>query len=60
MGAHPYTVIADLAQNGIEPRAVEALFDRVHPDEDAVEAEQLISHRLGCVIGVDDGLSRNA
>jgi len=36
------------------------LFDRVYPDEYAFEVEQLISHRLGRVIGVDDGLSRNA
>jgi hypothetical protein len=44
--AHPYTGIGDLTQNGVELRAVEALLDRVYPDEYAVEVEQLISHRL--------------
>ena len=60
MGAHPDAGIGDLTQDGIELPAIEALLDRVYPDEYAVKAEQLISHRIRSLIGVDDGLSRNA
>ena len=45
VGADPDAGPGDLAQQRVERRAVEPLLDRVHPDEHAVEAEQLIAHQ---------------
>ena len=50
----------DLPQQRVGPRAVEAVLERAHPDQHAVEPEQLIAHRLDGVIAVDDRLRPHA
>jgi hypothetical protein len=56
--AHPHASLGDLAQKRVELRAVEALLNRIYPDEH--KPEQLIPHGVGGALGVGDRFSRNA
>ena len=42
--------VGNLAQQWIEPRSVESVFNRIHPDQDAVESENLVAHSVCCVV----------
>src|SRR4051794_27462092 len=54
MRAYPYSVVGHLAQQWIKHRTVEPLLNRVHPDENTVETEKLLTHRGNRFVGVDD------
>jgi hypothetical protein len=56
----PDSLFTDLAQERIELRSVETFLDRVHPDEHAVQPEQLFSYRLHLVVGKYDRLRLDA
>src|SRR5690348_10153822 len=45
MSRYPDAALRDLPKERIELRAVEAFLDRVHPDEDAVQPEQVGTRR---------------
>src|SRR5215467_12216776 len=60
MRAHEHAVARHVAQERIERRAVAVLADRIDPDEDAVAAQQLLTHPVGDLVGVDRSLDVEA
>ena len=59
MCAHPHSGLRrPLVGEGSSFERVEALLDRIHPDEHAVKGKQLLSHLISTVVRVDDWLER--
>jgi hypothetical protein len=54
VSAHPHAGVADLAKQRVEPGAVAPLLDRVHPHEDAIQAQELVANLLDPLVRVDD------
>ena len=56
VGRDPDTLVCYVAEQRVEVGAVGAVLDRVDPDDDAVEAEQLVADLVHVVVVVDDCL----
>ena len=60
MGADEHTRAGHVTKQRVERGSVQPLLDRIDPDEDAVETEELLSDGLDGVVRVDDRLSLHA
>ena len=54
MGGHPDSGLGGLAEQGVELAAGGAVLDRVHPDQQAIQRQQLGANILDRVVGIHD------
>ncbi len=60
MRTHKNACLRDLTEERVELRPIQALLDRVHPDKDAIEREQLLADRISRIVRIDDRLGLDA
>jgi hypothetical protein len=60
MGADPWAARRDIAQHRVQGRAGPASAERIDPDEDSVNAQELLAHLFGERFVINRRLDLNA